>query len=278
MNKIDLKLLFEGLQNQMISQLNTNRQFITHPGSKGDALENAWIEWLQKYLPNRYSVDKAIVIDSDGNTSHQMDIVIYDNWYTPFIFSQNGFHYIPAEGVYAVFEVKPDINGSVDGKSYIQYASEKIESVRVLKRTSTSMINSGTPMKARALTKIVGGILSSTNSFTHKDNNTIEKHINEHIGFKGIDIGCIADYGSFYVDYTGKENMELTEVKDFSDRYTDYYNSRKFNKIIFSDTNNSLVSFFLQLTRYLQQAIGTVPAIDLNAYSKSINFVIDKEI
>lgn len=278
MNKIDLKLLFEGLQNQMISQLNTNRQFITHPGSKGDALENAWIEWLQKYLPNRYSVDKAIVIDSLGNTSHQMDIVIYDNWFTPFIFSQNGFHYIPAEGVYAVFEVKPDINGSVDGKSYIQYASEKIESVRVLKRTSTSMINSGTPMKARALTKIVGGILSSTNSFTHKDNNTIEKHIKEHIGFKGIDIGCIADYGSFYVDYIGKENTELTEVKDFSNRYKDYYHSRKFNKIIFSDTDNSLVSFFLQLTRYLQQAIGTVPAIDLNAYSKSINFVIDKEI
>lgn len=262
----------------MISQLNTNRQFITHPGSKGDALENAWIEWLQKYLPNRYSVDKAIVIDSDGNTSHQMDIVIYDNWFTPFIFSQNGFHYIPAEGVYAVFEVKPDINGSVDGKSYIQYAAEKIESVRVLKRTSTSMINSGIPMKARALTKIVGGILSSTNSFTHKDNNTIEKHIKEHIGFKGIDIGCIADYGSFYVDYTGKEKTELTDVKDFSDRYTDYYQKRTFNKIIFSDTNNSLVSFFLQLTRYLQQAIGTVPAIDLNAYSKAINFEIDEEI
>lgn len=278
MNKIDLKLLFEGLQNQMISQLNTNRQFITHPGSKGDALENAWIEWLQKYLPNRYSVDKAIVIDSDGNTSHQMDIVIYDNWFTPFIFSQNGFHYIPAEGVYAVFEVKPDINGSVDGKSYIQYAAEKIESVRVLKRTSTSMINSGIPMKARALTKIIGGILSSTNSFTHKDNNTIEKHIKEHIGFKGIDIGCIADYASFYVDYIGKEKTELTEVKDFSDRYTDYYQKRAFNKIIFSDTNNSLVSFFLQLTRYLQQAIGTVPAIDLNAYSKAINFEIDEEI
>ena len=60
MKNIDLGLLFKGLQDQMISQLSTNREFITHPGSKGDALENAWIEWLQKYLPNRYSVDKAI--------------------------------------------------------------------------------------------------------------------------------------------------------------------------------------------------------------------------
>ena len=275
MSKIDLQLLFNGLQNQMISQLSTNRQFITHPGSKGDALENAWIEWLRNYLPNRYSVDKAIVIDSEGNTSHQIDLVIYDNWFTPFIFSQNGFHYIPAEGVYAVFEVKPDINGSVVGKSYIQYACEKIESVRGLVRTSTSMVNSGKYTLARPLTKIIGGILTSTNTFTHKENMTIEKHIKENSGFKGIDIGCIADYGSFYIDYIGKEKEELTE---FTERYNDYYQNRVFNKIIFSEKNNSLVSFFLQLTRYLQQAIGTVPAIDLNAYSKAINFEIDKEL
>ena len=86
MSKIELKQLFQGLQNQMISQLSTNREFISHEGSKGDALENAWIEWLKKYLPNKYSVDKAIVIDSTGTTSHQIDIVIYDNLYTPFVF------------------------------------------------------------------------------------------------------------------------------------------------------------------------------------------------
>jgi hypothetical protein len=94
MSKVDLKQLFNGLQQQMSAQLNTNREFIDHPGSKGDALENAWIDWLRKYLPNRYCVDKAIVIDHEGNTSQQMDIVIYDNWFTPFIFNQNGFHYI----------------------------------------------------------------------------------------------------------------------------------------------------------------------------------------
>src|SRR5690554_5426849 len=125
-NNIPLKELFSGLQNQMIAQLNTNRSNVKHPGSKGDALENAWIEWLRKYLPNRYSVDKAIVIDSNGDTSHQIDIVIYDNWFTPFIFSQNGFHYIPAEGVYAVFEVKPDISDSSDGMTNIEYAGRKI--------------------------------------------------------------------------------------------------------------------------------------------------------
>ena len=279
MSKIELKQLFNGLQNQMISQLNTNREFITHPGSKGDALENAWIEWLRKYLPNRYSVEKAIVIDSEGSTSHQIDIVIYDNWFTPFIFSQNGFHYIPAEGVYAVFEVKPDIQGSADGgKNYIEYACEKIESVRVLKRTSTSMINSGVKFAPRPLTKIIGGFLSTTNTYTHQNNNTIEKYVKENDDLKGLDIGCIADYGSFHIDYEGEENTSLKEPKDFQKRYSDYYQIRKFREIKFSEKGNSLVSFFLQLTRYLQQAIGTIPAIDLNSYSSAIGFVVDEKL
>jgi len=263
----------------MIAQLNTNREFITHPGSKGDALENAWIEWLQKYLPNRYSVDKAIVIDHEGNTSHQIDIIIYDNWFTPFIFSQNGFHYVPAEGVYAAFEVKPDIKGSVGDENYIEYAAEKIESVRILKRTSTNMINSGIKVNPRPLTKIIGGILASTNTYTHNDDNkTIKKYLNEQKGFRSIDIGCIADYGSFYVDYVGEEDTKLNDPSNFESRYENYYANRSIEKIIFSDAENSLVSFFLQLTRYLQQAIGTIPALDLNAYSKAIDFEIDQQL
>src|SRR5690606_39700313 len=120
MNNIPLPELFASMQKQMSAQLSTNRDFIQHPGSKGDSLENAWIEWLRKYLPNRYSVDKAIVIDHEGNTSQQIDVVIYDNWFTPFIFSQNGFHHIPTEGVYTAFAVKPDIGNSSDEKSNIE--------------------------------------------------------------------------------------------------------------------------------------------------------------
>ena len=272
--KIDIKSLFNGLQNQMIATLSTNRDFITHPGSKGDSLENAWIEWLQKYLPNRYSVDKAIVIDHKGNTSHQIDIVIYDNWFTPFIFSQNGFHYIPAEGVYAVFEVKPDISDSTGGQPNIEYAAEKIESVRKLLRTSTDMINSGRKLPPRPLTKIIGGILSSSNSYTHKNNETIVEHIKKQTSLKSIDLGCIADYGSFFVDYEpAKEINENGQQK-----YLEYYNQRTFKKVKFSKSENSLVTFFIQLTRYLQQAIGTVPAINLQAYMDGIQEKIDEEI
>lgn len=275
MNKINIADLFAGLQNQMVAQLNTNREFILHSGSKGDSLENVWIEWLRKYLPNRYCVDKAIVIDCEGFLSHQLDLVIYDQHHTPFVFTQNGINYIPAEGVYAVFEVKPDLQGNVGEDNFFVYAGKKIESVRQLKRTSVKIINAGKESDARPLTKIIGGILSSTNSYTHANNNTIESHLKSLNGLQTIEIGCAVDYGSFYVNYSGEEDIKNT---NFDDRILSYYESRKFEKLTFSAKENSLITFFLQLTRYLQQTIGTVAAIDLDAYAKNVGFTIDDKI
>lgn len=275
--KIILKDLFSGLQNQMSAQLSTNREFILHPGSKGDSLEDTWIEWLRIYLPNRYCIDKAIIIDSTGQLSDQIDLVIYDQQYTPFVFTQNGLHYIPAEGVYAVFEVKPDLQGNIKAGgrnvSYIEYAGMKVESVRKLKRTTTSIIDRGEEKLPRPLTKIVGGILANTNSF--KKLETLEKHLKDLKGLQGLDMGCAVDQGAFFIDHAGKEDVNNT---DFISRIHDYYNARTVNTIEFSKADVSLVTFFFQLSRYLQQSIGTVGAIDLAEYSKAINFEIDKEL
>ncbi|WOK09139.1 DUF6602 domain-containing protein [Imperialibacter roseus] len=273
--KIILPELFKGLQKQMLAQLNTNREFIDHPGSKGDSLENVWIEWLKKYLPNRYCVDKAIVIDSKGQLSDQIDLVIYDQQYTPFVFTQNGIHYVPAEGVYAIFEVKPDFKGSVkvqdNAINYIEYAGRKIESVRRLYRTSTNILDRGVPKPPRSLTKILGGILASENTIVK--NETLEKHFQSLSGIQSIDMGCAIGFGAFYVEYEGDEDLN---TNNFQERITNYYDTRKYEKMTFSKAENSLVSFFFQLMRYLQQTIGTVAAIDLGAYADTINFELDE--
>ena len=272
-NKERLMLLFESLQKQMLAELSTNRLFIDHPGTKGDSIENGWIEWLRKYLPNKYSVDKAIVIDSLGNISHQMDLVIYDEQFTPFVFNQNGIKYVPAEGIYAVFEVKPEIN-----KGYIEYAGEKIASVRALHRTATTFINGGRKCSPRGFTKILGGILTISNSFTTENNETLEKHLKNLKALESMEMGCIVDYGCFIIDYLNPK--AVGDENDFGqmDEFRRYYSERKVQKIIFSSSQYALVSFFLQLTRYLQQAIGTIPAIDMNAYAHSIDFKLDEYI
>lgn len=269
---IDLKELFGSLQKQMLASLNVNREYIGHPGSKGDATEQSWIDFLRTYLPDRYKVDKAIVIDSTGNVSEQMDVVIYDAIYTPFIFKQDGFMYIPAESVYAVFEVKQDVKG------YIDYAAQKVESVRRLKRTSIEMVASGRRTPARPLTKIIGGILTTTSSYSGND--TVRKQLKKLKGYQTLDLGCLCDTGSFYVDYKETQPVDVDPTKDVKEnrRFIEQvYESREVNEIKFSDKDVSLFTFFLQLVSYLK-SIGTVPAIDINAYLKAINAKIDDDM
>lgn len=266
---IDLKELFYGLQKQMQISLNVNREFIGHPGSKGDATEQHWIKFLRTYLPDRYKVDKAIVIDSTGNVSEQMDVVIYDAIYTPFIFKQDGFMYIPAESVYAVFEVKQDVKG------HIEYAAKKVESVRKLKRTSISMVASGKTIPARPLTKIIGGILTTMSSYSGND--TVIKQLEKLKGLQTLDLGCLCNAGSFYVDYKDTVPKDIDPIKDNRKYIEQMYESRKVNEIEFSSKNVSLFTFFLQLVSYLK-SIGTVPAIDINAYLEAINAKIDEDI
>lgn len=88
-------------------------------------------------------------------------------------------------------------------------------------------------------------------------------------------MGCGVCTGSFYVEHAGKEDPD---IQDFNERINSYYKQRIIQHIEFSEPKYSLVTFFLQLSRYLQQSIGSVAAIDLSAYAKSIKFEIDEEI
>ena len=75
-----------------------------------------------------------------------------------------------------------------------------------------------------------------------------------------------------------KQNHEdIDPIKDNRKYIEQVYESRKVNEIEFSNKNVSLFTFFLQLVSYLK-SIGTVPAIDINAYLKVINAKIDEEI
>ena len=130
--------------------------------------------------------------------------------------------------------------------------------------------------------------MASTKSGEKSNNNTLIKHFKEQTNLKSIDIGCIADYGSFYIDYNSPERIikkfgreqdvtgEITEPG--MKPYLEYYTNRQYLDSRFSSSKNSLVTFFMQLTRHLQQSIGTVPAINMNKYLESIDERIDEEI
>lgn len=242
MGKVDIKGLFYSLQSQMITKLSTNRQHINHPGIKGDSSELNWVEWLKTYLPKRYCVDKALIIDCEGNTSDQIDVVIYDQQYSPFVFNQDNAFYIPAESIYAVFEVKQEIN-----KEYVEYAGEKTKSVRSLTRTSAIIPHAGGFYEPKQHKGILSGLLTLSSSWSPPLGDSFEKAIYSLDAESRLDMGCVLEEGAFLVDY------EKTRVQK-------------------STKEESLIFFFLKLLIELQK-LGTVPAIDIDCYGSSLDSI-----
>ena len=81
-----LSRLLGGLHDDMEQRLRTTRQTFGHPGTKGNASEAVWLQLLQTYLPERYAAASAHVVDSAGTFSDQIDAVVFERQYSPFIF------------------------------------------------------------------------------------------------------------------------------------------------------------------------------------------------
>jgi uncharacterized protein DUF6602 len=101
----------------------------------GVASEPHWINLFNRYLPQRYRATSGFIVDADGQRSRQIDLVIYDHFYSPLLFHDVSEPYIPAESVYAVFEVKRILY-----RKWILDAGRKAASVRRLRRTSAPLV------------------------------------------------------------------------------------------------------------------------------------------
>src|SRR5437870_4575116 len=148
-----LSQLLAGLHDDIQQRLDTVRKSFAHPGTKGDASEKVWLELLGTYLPQRYQAATAHVVDSQGEFSDQIDVVIFDRQYSPFIFLYQGQTIIPAESVYAVFEAKQAIDAA-----QVAYARNKVASVRRLHRTSLPIPYAKGTYPAKPLIPIYGGL------------------------------------------------------------------------------------------------------------------------
>lgn len=238
-NNTSLKTLYSALQSEMIAKANFS-SVISHPTDKGDNTEESWISWFNEYFPKRYKTAKATVIDSKGALSNQIDVVLYDAQYSYLAFNNNGILYVPAESVYAVFEVKQDLS-----KAHMEYAGRKAESVRSLYRTSAPIPYANGIYKPKPLHRIIAGILTTTSGWKPVFGDPFKACLTNYNELQQVDCGCVLKGGSYFFDY----NQSLLST---------------------SEEGESLVYFFLQLLIKLQE-MGTVPAIDLNEYKKTLS-------
>jgi hypothetical protein len=153
--KAYLRGRFIDVEQAFISELKRQQSLITHSGSLGDATEDAWIDLLKAYLPSRYRVAKAFAVDHLGNTTEQLDCLIFDAHFTPALYGKDKHLYVPAEAVYAVFEIKPSVTAA-----HLKYAAKKIKSLRRLERTSVSLTSHLGTNPPKPLLPIIGGLFA----------------------------------------------------------------------------------------------------------------------
>lgn len=232
-----LSQLLAGLHDDIQQRLETVRKSFGHPGTKGDASEKVWLELLQTYLPRRYQAEKAHVVDSNGTFSEQIDVVVFDRQYSPFIFCYEGEIIIPAESVYAVFEAKQSINAD-----HVAYAKKKVASVRRLHRTSLPIPHAGGTYAPKSLIPILGGILTFESEWSPALGQSLADALANGDPLGRLDLGCVAAHGHFSFDQATDTYEVVTEGKPAT-------------------------AFLFKLISQLQFS-GTVPMIDVQAYAQ----------
>jgi hypothetical protein len=231
-----LPQLLAGLHDDIENRLATARKTFGHPGTKGDASENVWLEMLRTYLPRRYQTEKAHVVDSNGSFSDQIDVVVFDQQYSPFIFHYQGQIVIPAESVYAVLEAKQSINAGEVG-----YAQKKVASVRRLYRTSLPIPHAGGTFPPKPLPHILGGLLTFESDWNPPLGQPLTEVLRGGEPDGRLDLGCVAAHGMFSCD--AKDCHTITPQ------------------------GKPATAFLLELIAKLQST-ATVPMIDIRAYAR----------
>ncbi len=231
-----LSRLLGGLHDDIEQRLRTTRQTFGHPGTKGDASEAVWLQLLQTYLPERYAAASAHVVDSAGIFSDQIDVVVFDRQYSPFIFHFEGQKIIPAESVYAAFEAKQSINAE-----QVAYAQKKVASVRQLHRTSLPIPHAGGTYPPKPPSHILGGLLTFESDWKPALGGALTQALSAGDPTGHLDLGCVAAHGLFSCDKAGCHTA--------------------------TPQGKAATAFLLELIARLQDT-ATVPMINVRAYAK----------
>ena len=175
----------------------------------GDAMETPVRERLEQVLPQGIGVGSGCVIDTNGNTSRQLDVVLYEKGICPVFCVNNSPEttYYPCEGVLAVGEVKSAID-----KRGLSDAFAKIASAKAMKRAfptawggyvrgrpygdNNSIISYGFELDHTNVGDILGFIVAGESRVTivsstpDRATKTLTDHYIDNVNDIGNDIEC----------------------------------------------------------------------------------------
>lgn len=96
---------YKQLEQSIVKQLFMSNDL--HGTTTGTFREEIWKGLFEMVIPKKFVIEQSVfIIDANDGISHEVDLAIMDEMYTPYIFRYGKIKFIPIEAVAAVVECK----------------------------------------------------------------------------------------------------------------------------------------------------------------------------
>jgi hypothetical protein len=131
----DIRNNYRKLERELVTQLSYQ---VEHDVTTGTNREEIWVDFFKRIIPKKFNIARSVfIIDSNRECSKEVDIAIYDEQYTPYIFNYGNIKFIPLEAVAAVVQCK---SKSIDSTNLLKWT----ESIMKLKTSQDSIVRLAT--------------------------------------------------------------------------------------------------------------------------------------
>lgn len=111
---------YEEIEHSIANQLLLNVP--NHYSTEGSYRETVWKSLFEMVIPRKYCIEQSVfIIDAYGHKSKEVDLAIFDELYTPYIFNYGEIKFIPIEAVAAVVQCK---SGSLNKSNIVEWAGK----------------------------------------------------------------------------------------------------------------------------------------------------------
>ncbi|MGG5181054.1 DUF6602 domain-containing protein [Bacillus sp. MM09(2025)] len=143
-----------------------------HGGLTGDSREVMWMEFFRKIIPKKYSLAQGvIIIDSEGNHSNEVDIAVFDEQYTPYVFQHNSLKFIPIEAVAVAIECKSsnfDVDNLKVWSDNIKKLVPKTKGIARMAAQGVVMVENDTQKRTRPILILASNLKRQTANSSSK--------------------------------------------------------------------------------------------------------------
>ena len=140
----NIKTNYEHMERSFVEQLAMRHDI--HGTTIGTHREELWEQIFEMIIPKKFVIEHSIfIIDSDRGISHEVDLAVIDEMYTPYIFRYGKLKFVPIEAVAIVIECK-----STGAKKKKKTIDNWFESIELLKTNKESICRLATMISMEA--------------------------------------------------------------------------------------------------------------------------------